>query len=1000
MKKTIYSSKKVAVILFGFILLFGSGSAAYANMRAYAEQDSMTFLPVIMNGQSVPSDAQDIFIVGDSTVRAHTVSWSNRECGDDDPTDTLRGWGDDVSLYLADPSREFNKARQGASAETYHDAPPGGQLDELYREIAENPLPLTRYWDSTSGMMAASDGGFLLIQFGSSNETQFYYGYWVDGHWTGGRYSNETDANRVAWTKIDFKNAIGFYVDQARSMGIVPILVTTPVGRTKNADGTHRDDRGVFPGYVREVAAEKNVQLLDLHAKTLQEFGKYADETLQVEFGNCIGNPGTANERMDRIHYEPQGARKLAGWIKELACELPDHALCEQFSTTNDRVIPTITLNGGYWVTLRAGEAFVDAGATAVDDTGANLTNAIVVNGSVNSNAAGNYTITYDVTDASGNDAIQVTRYVEVIPNVFAHEDAEDSDIAGWSRYAGSGVAHNIIDYERGSRVISLIGPDGTNGGFSLGDDWHETERHVLSWSMNYSEEFTFFIRAETTNGFRYFYYQPTDNGNEITHGGVRYRFSLGSAAMDGNWHTFTRDLQADLASLDPGNEIEFIYGIAVRGSGRIDDIKVMLATDSVGDEIPPTVTRNGAASVIVPLNSTYTDAGATANDNADGDITNRITVNNPVNTAVAASYEVTYGVHDSSGNGAFTTRVVEVVDGMAKHEDAEDGNITGWSRYWVAANSAVSNVADNGGRAIAFVGTDGVGNGYKFDLTPEVSGGFVTSWDMKYAVPFKFMVKVRTTTHDPLYIYYAPDDLDRGYELSNGNHYIHNALGSDMLDGTWHTFSRDLEADLKRVLPDEEIEAILGFRMRGSNGRIDNIITATRGGYATFAYDGHTYEIVKNALSWQAASDAALAGGGYLPHIGSIAENHEIYSRLNRYISEAEYGSTSSANGGGATYVWIGANDRGSEGMWRWENNNAHFWTGSTNGNAEGGLFTNWGKDVNRVQHEPDNSGNNQDAGAIALTEWPHNSGSLGQTSQWNDLIDTGALYYIIEHD
>ncbi|HHD62918.1 MAG TPA: hypothetical protein ENK96_00830 [Desulfobulbaceae bacterium] len=65
--------------------------------------------------------------------------------------------------------------------------------------------------------------------------------------------------------------------------------------------------------------------------------------------------------------------------------------------------------------------------------------------------------------------------------------------------------------------------------------------------------------------------------------------------------------------------------------------------------------------------------------------------------------------------------------------------------------------------------------------------------------------------------------------------------------------------------------------------------------------------------------------------------------------------------------------------------------------------LYNNWGHDTDQVQHEPDNAGN-QDAAAIALTEWQLNNehpgqGHLGQASQWNDLIATDQLYYIIEY-
>jgi hypothetical protein len=57
-----------------------------------------------------------------------------------------------------------------------------------------------------------------------------------------------------------------------------------------------------------------------------------------------------------------------------------------------------------------------------------------------------------------------------------------------------------------------------------------------------------------------------------------------------------------------------------------------------------------------------YADAGATATDAIDGDVTSRIVVTNPVNTAVIGTYTVTYNATDRSGNKATpVTRTVRV---------------------------------------------------------------------------------------------------------------------------------------------------------------------------------------------------------------------------------------------------------------------------------------------------------------------------------------------------
>jgi hypothetical protein len=80
------------------------------------------------------------------------------------------------------------------------------------------------------------------------------------------------------------------------------------------------------------------------------------------------------------------------------------------------------------------------------------------------------------------------------------------------------------------------------------------------------------------------------------------------------------------------------------------------------GDTTPPTITLVGQATVTVIANETYTDAGATATDTADGNLTSRITVDNPVNAAVIGTYTVTYKVTDLSGNAATpVTRTVRV---------------------------------------------------------------------------------------------------------------------------------------------------------------------------------------------------------------------------------------------------------------------------------------------------------------------------------------------------
>ena len=54
---------------------------------------------------------------------------------------------------------------------------------------------------------------------------------------------------------------------------------------------------------------------------------------------------------------------------------------------------------------------------------------------------------------------------------------------------------------------------------------------------------------------------------------------------------------------------------------------------------------------------------------------------------------------------------------------------------------------------------------------------------------------------------------------------YVHHGLGAQIRDGNWHTLQRDLKSDLEEAQPENELQAVLGFLIRGS-GRVDDIKT------------------------------------------------------------------------------------------------------------------------------------------------------------------------------
>ena len=83
-----------------------------------------------------------------------------------------------------------------------------------------------------------------------------------------------------------------------------------------------------------------------------------------------------------------------------------------------DTTKPVITLLGAAEVFIEYASTYYDAGATATDDTDGTLTGSIVTDNPVNTFVLGDYTVTYNVADSSGNDADEVTRIVHVVDTV------------------------------------------------------------------------------------------------------------------------------------------------------------------------------------------------------------------------------------------------------------------------------------------------------------------------------------------------------------------------------------------------------------------------------------------------------------------------------------------------------------------------------------------------------------------------------------------------------
>lgn len=144
-----------------------------------------------------------------------------------------------------------------------------------------------------------------------------------------------------------------------------------------------------------------------------QVWTQAATQTTPVSGSFTVPSSATSGATRMRVSMKYNGV--------PTACESFSYGEVEDYTVNistgvADTVAPVITLNGASTINLTVGDSFTDPGATATDNVDGDLTASIVVSGSVNTSVAGTYTLNYNVSDAAGNAATQVSRTVNVDP--------------------------------------------------------------------------------------------------------------------------------------------------------------------------------------------------------------------------------------------------------------------------------------------------------------------------------------------------------------------------------------------------------------------------------------------------------------------------------------------------------------------------------------------------------------------------------------------------------
>ena len=146
------------------------------------------------------------------------------------------------------------------------------------------------------------------------------------------------------------------------------------------------------------------ITVLGDNPKTIEVGSNYNDAGATSDGGETVTTTGTVDTNMVGVYTITYTVTDVSG----------NQATATRTVNVVDTTAPVIELVGASTVTVEVGTAYLDAGATAVDNYDGDVTSSIITTNNVDSNTVGTYLVTYDVTDASGNQAIQVSRTVSV----------------------------------------------------------------------------------------------------------------------------------------------------------------------------------------------------------------------------------------------------------------------------------------------------------------------------------------------------------------------------------------------------------------------------------------------------------------------------------------------------------------------------------------------------------------------------------------------------------
>lgn len=219
----------------------------------------------------LPLFAADIYLAGDSTMMNYSVK-----------SVPQAGWGQVLNDFCKEGVNVYNYAKGGRSSKSF-------RTEKIWDALMEKVQP----------------GDFVLIQFGHN-----------DAH------TGEKNLYRFADPENAFPVYLKNYIKDVRKKDAVPVLLT-PTSLCKFRNGVVWNSRKLtkYVEAVKKVAAEENVDLIDINAwgiKALTELGE--EKSLKLYMNLSPGEfPTYPKGRKDTTHFQLSGARFFAAGVVEIA---------------------------------------------------------------------------------------------------------------------------------------------------------------------------------------------------------------------------------------------------------------------------------------------------------------------------------------------------------------------------------------------------------------------------------------------------------------------------------------------------------------------------------------------------------------------------------------------------------------------------------------------------------------------------------------------------------